>query len=353
MKKFLALFFALAMVLSITGCTASPTSSAPSPASTPDPASAAPSQAEPAKLETVTFRLNYYVSGLHAPFYLALEKGYYKDVGIDLKIGEGKGSGTTATLIGNQSDMLGFTDAGTTATAITQGMPIKVVAPIYAINGFAIISGKDSGINSPKDLEGKKVGITEGDAPSKLFTAVAAANDVDTSKISFISMDANGKTGALMTGQVDAILGGADAQALQLEKEGFATNVIRYANAGVSTVGLSIVANNNDIKNNPELITRFLEATFKGWEEASKDPKAAVEILKKYYPTIDIDQSVKELNVALGSLYTANSTEMGRISDEDWKACLDLLVEYMGLDKTFPYDAFYTNDLLPENLPKK
>lgn len=359
MKKHLALFLASAMVFSLSACNGSSTSSVSSASSQQAPQSSAAEASSvtptpaPKDLETVSLRLNYYVSGLHAPFYLALEKGYYSDLGIDLKIGEGKGSGTTTTLVGNQSDMLGISDMGTTAVAITQGMPVKVVAPIYAINAFAIISGKDSGINSPKDLEGKKIAITEGDAPTKMFSAVAAANDVDVSKIEFISMDANGKTGALMTGKVDALLGGADAQALQLEKEGFEPNVIRYADVGVNTVGLSVVANNADIKNNPELITAFLEATYKGWEEASKDQEGAVAILKKYFPMIDEAQAVKELNVALGSLYTPTSSEMGLVSDSDWEKSVNLLVEYMGLDKNFPYDAFYTNELLPENLPKK
>lgn len=354
MKKHLALFLACAMVFSLCACNAPSTPSTSSTSSLEAPQSSASTPPPATKeLKSVSLRLNYYVSGLHAPFYLALEKGYYSDLGIDLKIGEGKGSGTTTTLVGNQSDMLGISDMGTTAAAITQGMPVKVVAPIYAINAFAIISGKDSAINSPKDLEGKRVAITEGDAPSKLFSAVAAANGVDVAKIEFISMDANGKTGALMTGKVDALLGGADAQALQLEKEGFEPNIIRYADAGVNTVGLSVVANNADIKNSPELITAFLEATYKGWEQASKDQKGAVAILKKYFPTIDETQAVKELNVALDSLYTPTSTEMGLVSDDDWKKCIDLLVEYMGLDKNFPYDAFYTNKLLPKDLPKK
>jgi len=304
-------------------------------------------------LKKATFRLNYYASGLHAPFYVALEKGYYKEQGLDVSIGEGTGSGTTAKLIGNQSDTFGFVDAATTATAITQGIPIRVVSPIYAVNAFAIIALADSGIDDPKKLEGKRVGITTGDAPSKLFEGIAAANKIDVSAIKFVSMDASAKVSALANKQVDAILGGADAQALQAKKIGLDIKVLRYSDFGVPTIGLSIIANNSVINSDPDLVRRFIAASLKGWDYARSNKAEAIKIERKYLTTLDADQSAKELDVALSCLFSADSASIGKSTAADWESTIKLLRQYMGVDKTFPIEAFYTDDCLPDKLPSK
>ena len=88
----------------------------------------------------VSFRLNYTAAGLHAPFYYALEKGYYEEVGLDVTIGEGTGSGTTAKLVGTGGDDLGLVDSASVASAVANDIPIKIVCPIYAVNGFSVIT---------------------------------------------------------------------------------------------------------------------------------------------------------------------------------------------------------------------
>jgi NitT/TauT family transport system substrate-binding protein len=255
--------------------------------------------------------------------------------------------------VGAGSDDLGLVDSGSTGSAIANGVPIKIVCPIYAVNGYGVISLTSAGIKTPKDLEGKKVGITTGDGPANLFAAVAAANNVDVSKINFVSMDSNSKVTSLVKGQVDAILGGADNEAITAKNMGNDVSVLRYSDNGAPTVGLSIVASNDYLKNHPDVVKKFISATMKAWNEARKDPEGTVKYFLDKFPTAKKDTALGGLNVALNSLFASDSKTLGDLSANDWENCRPLLVKYLKVKDTVKATDLYTFDYLPDDLPSK
>ena len=255
-KRVLALLLVTAMMAALAGCASNGKEESEKSESRQEEQK----ETTEGELVDVSFRLNYTADGLHAPFYYALEKGYYEEAGLNVTIGEGNGAGTTAKLIGTGDADIGFTDSASVASAIAEGIPVKIVCPIYAVNAFGAIALKDSGIQTMKDLEGKKVGIATGDGPSNLFAAAAAANDIDVNKVEFVSMDANSKETSLMKGDVDAILAGCDSDAVALECNGYEVNAMRYSDCGAATVGLSLVANPDFIAENSEIIEKFISA---------------------------------------------------------------------------------------------
>ncbi len=354
LKKIVAISLCLVMVLAFTGCGKSNTPNTPNtPNNNGDSDKTDTPQDTKDKLIPVSFRLNYTASGLHSPFYMALEKGYYEEAGLDVTIGEGTGSGTTAKLVGTGSDNIGLVDSASVASSVAAGIEIKIVAPVYAVNGFGIITLEENKINEPADLEGKKVGIATGDGPSKLFAAVAGASGIDESKINFVTMDANSKITSLINGQVDAILGGADNEAVTIKNMGHNVKVLRYSDNGAPTVGLSVIASEAYIKNNSETIKKFISATMRAWDETRGNAEEAVKYILDDFPTMDKDTAIGGLEVALASLFTEESTNLGRLSVEDWEKCRDLLVEYMGIEETVQATDLYTFDCLPDDLPKR
>lgn len=353
-KKVLAMALIIVMVMSLGGCGSS---GGEEPEEKADAATESETENETEdeteELVPISFRLNYTASGLHAPFYYALEKGYYEEVGLDVTIGEGTGSGTTAKLVGTGDDELGLVDSGSVASAVANDIPLKIVCPIYAVNGFAAISMKDSGIESPKDLEGKKIGITTGDAPSNLFAALEAANDIDDSTINYIAMDSGAKITSLVNGDVDVILAGADNEAITLQNMGHEVNVMRYSDYGAATVGLSIVASEKMIAENTDVIEKFIEASMKAWNECRTDNKEAIDIFMKSYPTLDQANVEGGLGIALDSLFTKDSETLGDVSEDAWVSCRDMLVNYLGVDESIQPEDIYTYDCLPSELPAK
>src|SRR6188768_1857409 len=157
-------------------------------------AASAPAQTpKPMKLT-----LNFLAGGPQAGFMYAKKLGYYKDAGIDLTIEEGKGSATTAQLVATGQTDVAFADAPAAMQIRSKGAPVKIVAPILQTNGFAIISIEGSGINTPKDLLGKRLAVQPGTAQTTLLDAILAENKIDKTKVDIVNIDPAALVGALL-----------------------------------------------------------------------------------------------------------------------------------------------------------
>ena len=104
------------------------------------------------KTEKVTFRLNWVIAGNHAPFYLAKEKGYWEECGLDVSMAAGKGSSDTAQLVATGSQDFGLTDAVSIYAGRAQGLPIKSLGVVYQTNPSSFVSKKDAGITSVEQI---------------------------------------------------------------------------------------------------------------------------------------------------------------------------------------------------------
>ncbi len=299
--------------------------------------------------EKVTFRMNWYWGGIHAPFALAKERGYFEKAGIDVEILEGKGSATTVQLVGNKSDMFGWADGVTLALNASKGVPVKAVATILNILPYAVVSLEEKNIRTAKDLEGKSLAITPGDGLTQTFPAVVAANNLNIDKIKLIHMDPKAKIPAVTEGRADALLGGADDQAITIEAKGFKVRVLKFSDMGATSVGFSILAHQDTIREKPDLVRRVVAASIKGFEDALKDPDAAVAAVKKIAPLADAAIVRRQLEVDLGFLFSHNNPQrrIGYGPPKDWEMTYDLLKKYRGMVTDQPVTAFYTNEFLP------
>jgi NitT/TauT family transport system substrate-binding protein len=308
---------------------------------------AAAQQGKPMRLT-----LNFLAGGPQAGFMLAKKLGYYKDVGIDLTIEEGKGSATTAQQVATGQTDVGFADAPAAMQIRSKGAPLKIIAPILQTNGFAIISIEGSGIKSPKDLVGKKLAVQPGTAQTTLLDAILAENKLDKTKLDIVNIDPAALVGALLEKKVDAILAGADFQSVQMRDRGFKVNDIFYRDVGVPTVGLSIVARDDRLKENPDLYRNFVAASLKGWDEVRKNPDAAAAAVIEQFPSASKDQILKQLHVDLLLVCAPGATSLGRVPDKNWQTTFDLLTMYLNLPKDKPIGDYYSNDFLPASAPK-
>src|SRR5438132_7993099 len=112
--------------------------------------------------DAVSLRLNWYFGGLHVPFYYGKEKGFYKAEGIDLTINEGRGSANTVQVVAAGSDTFGLADSSSVIATAAKGADVKSVMSLLNTTGFSVVSLAESGIKTPKDLEGRTVAVTPG-----------------------------------------------------------------------------------------------------------------------------------------------------------------------------------------------
>ena len=299
--------------------------------------------------DKVSLRLNWYLGGLHVPFYYGKERGLYAAEGIDLAINEGRGSANTVQVVAAGSDTFGLADSSSVILTASKGADIKSVMSLLNTTGFSVVSFAESGIKTPKDLEGKTVAVTPGDPLGQLLQAVCKANSVDCAKIGMVQVDPAAKVVMVLEKKADALLGGADDQYFLIKYKGANPAAMRYADWGANIVGMTILTSGETIKKNPDLVRRFVRASVKSWEETKKNPGAAVDAALKAKPDLNRQSTLDQLMVDIDLLESKNSK--GRIgwgAQGDWDQTLSILKNYRDLQTDKSWTAFHTNEFLPQ-----
>jgi NitT/TauT family transport system substrate-binding protein len=302
-------------------------------------------------LDKASLRLNWYLGGAHSPFQLGLDRGYYRDEGIDLTINEGRGSVSTAQGVAAASDDFGFADSSSVMLLASKGAPVKAIMTIHGTSPFGIIALAETKIEKPHDLEGKRLAISAGDALTQLFPAFVKSAGLDTSKISLVQIDPAGKVVALLEKRVDAIIGGLDDQYFLVKQKGANPTGMKFADHGANTVGLTVISNQATIDGKPDLVKRFVKATVRSWRAAIKDPDAAVDALLKLRPDLDRASQKGQLLADISFIPSeANKSKpFGYNADADWERTMKILKEYRDLKTDKPASAFYTDDFIPND----
>jgi NitT/TauT family transport system substrate-binding protein len=297
--------------------------------------------------DKASLRLNWYLGGLHVPFYYGKDRGFYSAEKIDLTINEGRGSANTVQVVAAGSDTFGLADSSSVVLTASKGADVKSVMSLLNSTGFAVVSMASAGIRTPKDLEGKRLAVSPGDPLGQLFQALAAVNGLDMSKISMVQVDPAAKVVAVLEKKADALLGGADDQFFLIKQRGIEPAALRFADHGANIVGMTILTKSDLLKSNPDLVRRFVRATARSWEESKKNPGAAVDAALKAKPDLNRQSTLEQLIVDIDLLDSKNSK--GRIgwgAQEDWDQTLTLLKKYRGLETSQPWTTFHTNEFV-------
>src|SRR3954468_258937 len=236
------------------------------------------------------FRLNWTLYGEHAPFFVALDKGFYKEVGLDVGILEGSGSTTVAQLTANATNPVSYVDAATMMRGVNAGMPIKAVGVTLQQSPMSFIYRADNARPTKiAEIKDSRIAITAGDASLAIFTAFMGKLDMKVSDVKLITVaNPAAKEQAVLGGQADALLGyfmdqGPRMQLKSGVKMGW-TRLIDMAN--ISTLSSAIIVNNTwaaDPKNLDQL-KRFLAASQRGWEYTRNNVDEAAAIFIKHAP---------------------------------------------------------------------
>ncbi|MGQ0664614.1 MAG: ABC transporter substrate-binding protein [Pseudomonadota bacterium] len=312
---------------------------------------AGPAAAHSGSPQPMKLTLNFLAGGPQAGFMYGKKLGYYREVGIDLTIEEGKGSATTAQQVATGQTDVGFADAPAAMQVRSKGGPVKVVAPILQTNGFAVISLEETGLRSPRDLIGRTVAVQPGTAQTTLLDAIFSANNIDKASVNIVNIDPAALVGTLLEKRVHAILAGADFQSVQMRDRGFKIHDMFYRDIGVPTVGLAIIARDDKLQANPDLYRRFVAASLRGWDAARQNPDAAARAVVEQFAAGNKEQILKQLRVDLMLVCAKGSKSLGLVPDDNWKITFDLMTKHLGLPADKPIGDYYTTSYLPGNPP--
>ncbi len=322
--------------------TSAPRSAGPSAAAqaTAAPAGGAP---PPATLEKMSFRLDFLPAGFHTPFFVAHEQGWYRDQGLDVEIGGSNGSSQAATLVATGNATAAIVDGGAIVRAIASGQPIKCVALCLAKTPLGYAVPDDVNVRTPKDLEGKTYGALTSGAAYQLWPLFAATNGIDTSKITTVNLDAAGIVPALLQRRVDFVDAIAGRLDLFMAEGGRPGRTLLLADYGIEYLGHGLVANVQTIREKPDLVRRFLEATRRGFEFTRTNPDDALEIFNKQ----GTNERPAAAEAALKAVIPLWASPWGAQTEPQWQKMIELVAATGNLERTpAPADVF-TAELLP------
>lgn len=309
-------------------------------------------QTAPAHAEKrdVSFRLDWIYQGPNSGFMVAKDKGFYDDEGLNVEMGPGKGSGSTAQLIASKTSMFGFADGFVAGAGVAKGMDIVMVASIYRRNPTAAIVLKESDIKTPKDLEGKTIGIAPGGTQFQQWPAFVKGCKLDGDKIKVINVDPAGTVPALVAGKVQAVASYAQGAVPGIEiRSGKPTTSFYYADCGVTAVSNGIIVHRELLKKDPDTIRKFVKASLRGFLYAAQHPDEAVAITKKFGPEIVPEIAKREFEMSLLNWQTPNTggKPLGWMSDKDWDGTVETLKQYGGVTTPLKATDLYTNEFVP------
>ncbi|WP_353472955.1 ABC transporter substrate-binding protein [Salipiger sp. H15] len=315
-------------------------------------AAAAAAQAETA----LPFALDWKFEGPAAPYFVAIDKGYFSEAGLAVEVTAGSGSLDAIPKVATGAFPVGFADINSLIKFLDQnpGAPVTAVMMIYDKPPFAIIGRKSLGVEAPKDLEGKVLGAPPPDGAWAQFPIFAAENGLDTSKITIEPVGFPTREPMLAEGKVAAITGFSFTSYLNTARLGVDEadiSTILMADYGVDLYGNAIIVNTDWAAANEELLKGFLAAVAAGWKEAAADPAAAVESLMSRNPASDAELETRRLELALDANVITDWTKangFGPIDDARMASSL----EQIKLTYEFQHEPdaalYFTGAYLPE-----
>ena len=315
------------------------------------PFATAPAQAA----DKVVLMINWYVYGEHAPFYYGKEKGIFAAEGIDLDIQEGRGSAVTVQAVAAKTVAFGYADVPTMIRAAVKGAPVVAAGVALQKNPMSVMGFAEKNIRKPEDIKGKIVATTPGDSMSQIWPLFLKKTGLKESEFRIVSGDAQTKLNAVINGQADLLLGYVMDQSMKIkDATGKSTYPIMFADYGINLISSGVIVHKDTLKDNADLVRRFMSAATKSIEAAEKDPSGAADAILKINPKGGKKETLQEGFELTIPLYRTDETKTLRpfnVSDANMKDSVALLVEYGGVDASANNDpkAFYTRDFLPKS----
>ncbi|MDZ4341445.1 MAG: ABC transporter substrate-binding protein, partial [Candidatus Binatia bacterium] len=247
-------------------------------------------QTQAAQPTPVTIQLDFIIGGKHAPWFVALEKGFYAKRGLAASIHAGKGSADTVRAIAAGLADFGFADMSTAIVARSRGIPVVTVAQLGYVPS-TVLWREDTNIKTLKDLEGKSWAISPGQAQWFLMPAYCRINKIDFKSIKIQETAAPIQPAALVTGKADFIVmfraSNDEVAEFAANKVGIKLNRIYMKDTGLDIYGSGLIAKDEDLKRRPELVRAYVEGTMEGLRYSRDHQEESLRILLKHKPELN------------------------------------------------------------------
>jgi NitT/TauT family transport system substrate-binding protein len=305
-----------------------------------------------AQLTPANIRMDFIIGGKHAPWYVALEKGFYAKRGLAATIQASTGSADTVRIVGSGGADFGFADAATMIVAKSRGTPVQTAAQ-FGYVGATILWRDEGVIKSIKDLPGKSWAISPGQAQWYLMPAYARINKIDFKAIKIQETAAPIQPAALATKKADFIImyraSNDEVAELAAAKVGVKLTRVFMKDTGLDIYGTSLIVKDDDVKKRPEFVRAYVEGTLEGLRYARDNQEEALKILLKHKPELDSALTTQQLKNALTEVFLpleSVNIGMGYMKPEIMEKTVKVVNEYFDVGRKVAAKEVYTNQFI-------
>jgi NitT/TauT family transport system substrate-binding protein len=290
--------------------------------------------------------MGYIPDPQYAPFYVAVDKGYFADEGLELEFDYSFETDGMA-LVGANEVPFAIVGGDQVILARAQDLPVVYVMEWFQKYPIAIVSREEAGIETPQDMIGRTVGLPGFFGTSYVgYVGLLSANDITQDQVQATDVGFT-QIEALLSDQAEAVVVFANNEPIQLENMGESINTLQVADY-IDLVHNGIITNEETIANNPELVQSFVRALLRGLADTLADPDEAYEISKKYVEGLDDSRR----DVLQASLDFWRADTPGLTDAQSWERTQDLLIEMGLLDEPVAdLPQAFSNEFLPEAQP--
>jgi NitT/TauT family transport system substrate-binding protein len=308
---------------------------------------AAPSpqaQATQPPLTHIRLPMGYIPNIQYAPFYVAVEKGYYRQAGIEIEFDYSFETDGVA-LVGANNLQFAVVSGEQVLLARAQGLPVVYVMAWYQDYPIAVVAKTSQGIRQPQDLAGKRIGLPGLFGASYIgLRALLSVANIPESQVTLDSIGFN-QVEALAADQEQAVVGYVTNEPIQLRAKGYEVDVIRVADY-VQLASNGLISNETTIRQNPDLVRRMVQATLHGLADTLADPDQAYEISKKYVEGLDQADEKIQKEILSTSLAFWKADRLGYSDPQAWENMQKILLEMNLLKQPLDLSQAYTNDFI-------
>jgi NitT/TauT family transport system substrate-binding protein len=300
--------------------------------------------------------LNWKYEGPQGMFFLAQDRGYFKQEGLEVIFDQGNGSGAAVPQVANGAYDMGFGDINALielAAKKPDEAPVGVFM-LYNRPPFTVAVKADSPIKTPADFVGRKLGAPANDGALKLFPALCATARIDCAKVEIVNMQPTLREQMLMQGQVDGVFGYVTTIRFSAKLSGIDPDkqlrFIKFDDYGMDLYSNAIIVSRKFAKEHPEAVKGFLAALNHGIKDAIADPQAAIDAVATREPLIKPAIERAKLDATMAD--EMNHPEiakigLGDISDERMAKAIDILVKAKELPRTPTASEIFDRSFLP------
>lgn len=298
-----------------------------------------------APLTKIRLPMGYVPNIQFAPMYVAIEKGYFRQAGIDVEL-DYKLETDGVALVGSGDLPFAVVSGEQVLLARAQGLPVVYVAAWYQQYPVSVVARSELGVLIPQDLKGKKVGLpglfgaNYVGLRALLFEAKMSESDVSFDSIGFNQVE------LFAAGEQDIIVGYTANEPIQLRARGIPVTEIRVADY-VQLASNGILTNEETISENPELVRAFVGAFLKGLADTIADPDEAFKLSEAHIPNfaeLDADVQHQVLNTSIEQWKAAR---LGFSDPQAWQNMRDVLFEMDLVPEDLDLNQAFTNEFIP------